>query len=111
MKATISHLDNGENTLWEGEVLSANWDGDRGEFVIRGDADSQAFTAFVTSMLEKHRLSIGIEDTDATQLVWRGYVGSAKFQAYEAEQVECSLTVTLDDWFGIFPEYSSFYFC
>lgn len=110
MKATISDLDNGENTLWEGEILSANWDGDRGEFVIRGDANSQALTAVVTSMLEKQRLAIGIEDAGSTQLVWRGYVSSARFQTFEAEQVECSLIVSLDDWFGIFPEYSSFYF-
>jgi hypothetical protein len=111
MRATISSLDNGENTLWEGEALSASWDGDRGEFVIRGDANSQAFTAVVTSMLEKHKLAIGIEDPEATQLVWRGYVGSAKFQSSEAEQIECSLIVSLDDWYGIFPEYNSFYFC
>ncbi len=111
MKATISEFETMAGTVWEGEVLSASWDGDKGEFVIRGDADNEAFTAVVKSLLEKQKLTIGIEDTESTQLVWRGYVGSAKFQAFGSEQLECSLIMSLDDWFGISPQFSNFYFC
>jgi len=110
MKVTISEPEKMNGTLWEGEILSANWDSEKCEFVIRGDADDEAFGAVMASIAEKHRLTIGIEDSGSTQVIWRGYVGSAKFQEFEAEQVECCLTMSLDDWFGIFPGFSSFYF-
>jgi len=42
MKVTLSELDNMEDTLWEGEALTASWDSDRSEFVIRGDMDNRA---------------------------------------------------------------------
>lgn len=111
MKATISDFESKEGILWEGEALSASWGDGKGEFVICGDADDQALNALVTSIEEKQRLTIGIEDPELTQVVWRGHVGSAKFDASGSEQVVCSLTMALDDWFGIFPQFSSFYFC
>lgn len=111
MKATISDFESKEGILWEGEALSASWDGSEGEFVICGDADDQALNAVVTSMEAKQRLIIGIEDPESTQLVWRGHVGSAKLDTLGSEQVICSLTMALDDWYGIFPHFSSFYFC
>ena len=107
MKATICEFETNDNPLWEGEALSAEWDGAQGEFVIRGDADDQAVSAVVNSIVEKHKLTIGIEDTQSTQLVWRGYVGSAKFQVQGPEHIECSLVMSLDDWFGIYPQFSS----
>ena len=111
MKLTISEPNKINGTLWEGEALSASWDSEKCEFVIRGDTDDEAFGAVMASIVGKHRLIIGIEDPQSTQVIWQGYVGSAKFQAFEAEQVECCLTMSLDDWFGIFPGFSSFYFC
>ena len=107
MKATISEFETEDHPLWEGEALSFKWDGDKGEFVIRGDADDRAVSAVVNSIAEKHKLTIGIEDTESTQLVWQGYVGSAKFQAYGPEHIECSLIMALDDWFGIAPRLST----
>ena len=106
MKATISEFQNGECTLWEGEVLSANWDGSRGEFVIRGETGHESFSAVVTSIAEGQRLSIGVEDTESTQLVWRGQVGSARFGPFEDEHVDCTLVMNLDDWFGVCPEFN-----
>ena len=111
MKVTISEPEKMDGTLWEGEALSANWDSEKCEFVIRGDADDEVFGAVMASVGEKRRLTIGIQDSGSTQVIWRGYVGSAKFQALEAEQMECCLTMALDDWFGISPGFSSFYFC
>jgi len=107
MKATISEFETEDAPLWEGEALSFNWDGDNGEFVIRGEADDQAVSAVVTSIAEKHKLTIGIEDTGSTQLVWRGYVGSARFQVHGPEHIECSLIMALDDWFSIAPRFST----
>jgi len=69
-----------------------------------------AFATVVASIAEKQRLTIGIEDGDSAQLVWRGCVGSARFDAFESGNVHCHLVLTLDDWFGIFPGFSSFYF-
>lgn len=106
MKATICEYENGERTVWVGEVLSANWDSSQCEFVIRGEADNSSFSAIVTSIAEGQRLTIGIEDTKAAQVVWRGHVGSAKFGSFDAEQVECKLVMNLEDWFGVCPEFS-----
>jgi len=111
MKVTISEPETMDGTLWEGEVLSANWDSEKCEFLIRGDAGDEAFAAVMASIAEKHRLTIGIEDSGSTQVIWRGYVGSANFRTSDPEQVECYLTMALDDWYGIFPGLSSFYFC
>ena len=111
MKVTISEPETMDGTLWEGEVLSANWDSEKCEFLIRGDAGDEAFAAVMASIAEKHRLTIGIEDSGSTQVIWRGYVGSANFRTSDPEQVECYLTMALDDWYGIFPGFSSFYFC
>jgi hypothetical protein len=107
MKATICEFENGDCTLWEGEVLSADWDSSKGEFVICGDAGNESFSAVVTSIAEGQRLTIGMEDTESTQLVWRGQVGSAKFGPFEAERVECRLVMNLEDWFGVCPEFGS----
>jgi hypothetical protein len=110
MKATISELDSDQSSTWEGEAVSAEWDGRTGEFVIKGDAEDKALGAVLTSISGKQRLAIGLEDPESSQLVWRGTVGSARFVAFEAESVRCHLVLTLDDWFGIFPGFSSFYF-
>jgi len=106
MRATICESDNGECTLWEGEVLSANWDGSAGEFVIRGQADNESFSAVVTRIAEGQRLTIGVGDTESTRLVWRGHVGSARFGPFEDEHVDCKLHMALDDWFGVCPEFT-----
>ncbi len=111
MKATISELETAKGTLWEGEILSASWDGDTCEFVISGDTNDQAFNDVVASIVEKQRLTIGIEDADSTQLVWRGYVGSAKFNTAGSEKVECLLVMSLDDWFGIHAKSNDPYYC
>lgn len=107
MKVTIVQYDNMEDALLEGEALMASWDGERSEFVIRADKGNQAFTCVVTSMLEKRKLLVEIEDTGPGQLVWRGYVGSAEFLSFESGEVECCLIMLLDDWFGIVPQFSS----
>ena len=111
MKATISKLDSLERPLWEGEVLNANWDSDKSEFVIRGDADNQAFTSVMRCMKERARMSIGIEDADSTQLVWQGCVGNADFLTFASGEMECCLTMSIENWWGIFPRLSGFYFC
>ena len=100
MKATISGFERSDAGIWEGEVVNAIWNGDKGEFAILGNVDNTAFDAVVASILEKHRLTIGIEDPGTSQLVMHGYVDSAKFQAFDSDQVECSLVVSLDDQLG-----------
>ena len=107
MKATICEYENDECTVWEGEVLSANWDSSQCEFVIRGEADDNSFSAIVTSIAEGQKLTVGMEDTGAAQVVWRGHVGSARFASFDAEHVECSLVMRLEDWFGVCPEFSA----
>ena len=103
MRATISEFEQNHTALWEGEIISASWDGDSGEFKILGDPDSEAFRAVLSSITEKHKMTIGIEDPEATKLIWSGYIGSAIFQTSGTEQVECNLVMSLDDWFGIPP--------
>jgi hypothetical protein len=107
MKVTIVQLDDMEDVLLEGEALMAKWDNEKGEFVIRGDRDNQGFTGVVASMVERRKVLVEIEDTGPGRLVWRGYVGSAKFLSFDSEEVECCLIMLLDDWFGIVPQFSS----
>ena len=107
MKVTIVQFDNMEDALLEGEAIMASWDNERGEFVIRGGKDNQAFASVVTSMLEKRKLLVEIEDTGPGQLVWRGYVGSAELLSFDSDEVECCLIMLLDDWFGIVPQFSN----
>ena len=111
MKATISEFDNLEATLWEGEAISADWDSETSEFVLRGKAGEDEFEAFMASVLKQDKVVVGIEDPTSTQLVWRGQVGSAKFRDSGSNKLECCLTMALDDWYGIFPGFSGFYFC
>jgi hypothetical protein len=111
MKATISELETDKGTLWEGEVLSASWDSTTVEFVIRGDTDDPAFNAVVTSMVEKQRLTVGIENNESTQLVWRGYIGSAKFNTDGIDKIDCLLVMSLDDWFGIQSKVNDSFYC
>lgn len=106
MKVTIEDFEDVERSLWEGEALTASWDGDQGELVIRGDAQSRALTGVLNTMVEKRKLAIEIEDTGPGRLVWRGYLGSAEFLSFEEEKVECCLIMMLDDWFGIVPLFS-----
>ncbi len=110
MKATISKPESSPSPLWEGEAISADWNGRTGEFVISGDAEDEAFATVVTSIAEKQGLTIGIEDGECAQLVWRGHVDSAKFEMLDSGNVHCRLVLTLDDWFGIFPGFSNFYY-
>jgi len=107
MKVTIVQLDDMEDVLLEGEALMASWDNEKGEFVIRGDRDNQGFTGVVTSMAGRRKILVEIEDTGPGRLVWRGYVGSAKFLSFDSNEVECCLVMLLDDWFGIVPQFSS----
>ena len=104
MKATLSHANKIGSTMWEGEVLNADWDNNRAEFVIRGKKNSTALIGVVSSLIEKHEITLEIEGTGPGLLVWRGYVGSAKFETLESEQVKCCLTMLLADWFGFFPK-------
>ena len=104
MKATISQLDFKEDALWEGEVLKADWDNNKGEFVIRGRKNYMALSGVVSSMVGKRLLTIEIEGNGPGLLVWRGFVRSANFQVFESGQVECSLSMLLDDWFGVLPK-------
>jgi len=110
MKATISELGPDQTAVWQGEAVSVDWDGETGDFVISGDADDTALATVVASVAEKQELAIGIEDTENAQVVWRGRVGSAKFDALESGRLQCHLVLTLEDWFGIFPGFSRFYF-
>jgi hypothetical protein len=107
MKVTIVQLDDMEDVLLEGEALMASWDNEKGEFVIRGDRDNPGFTGVVTSMAGRRKILVEIEDTGPGRLVWRGYVGSAKFLSFDSNEVECCLVMLLDDWFGIVPQFSS----
>ncbi len=104
MKATLSQANMNGSALWVGEVFNANWDNDKAEFVIRGKKDHAALGEVLSSMVNRHDLTIEIAGSGPGLLVWRGYVSSAKFQVTESENVECCLTMSLDDWFGIFPE-------
>ncbi|MBE0481325.1 MAG: hypothetical protein IBX68_10140 [Dehalococcoidia bacterium] len=110
LKLTISETDRIGATLWEGEALSATWDSSKVEFLIRGDTGSREFSRVMNSIAEKHRLVVGIEDRGLTQVVWRGQIGTARFKTHDPGHIELSLVMSLDDWFGIFPGFSSFYF-
>ncbi len=107
MKVTIVQLDNTEDVLLEGEALMASWDNEKGEFVIRADPDNQGYAGVVASMAERRKILVEIEDMGPGRLVWRGYVGSAKFLSFDSGEVECCLIMLLDDWFGIVPQFSS----
>lgn len=109
MKATISHLDVTENTLWEGEALSATREGRQGELVIRGSkGNSNALTAVITSMVRRHQLTVEIESNETGCLVWQGHVGSAEFHTFGPDQLQCSLVMLLDDWFSIAHRFTTF---
>ncbi len=58
MKATISELEASEAAVWESEVISADWDGRTGEFVIGGTIGNKAFAAVLSSVAGKQRLTI-----------------------------------------------------
>jgi len=107
MKVTIVQLDDTEDVLLEGEALMASWDNEKGEFVIRGDRDNQGYAGVVASMAGRRKILVEIEDMGPGRLVWRGYVGSAKFLSFDSDEVECCLIMLLDDWFGIVPQFSS----
>jgi hypothetical protein len=109
MKATISHLNIIEDTLWEGEALSASREGKKGELVIRGSkVNSSALTAVVSSMVGRNQLTVEIEGNETGCLVWRGQVGSAEFHTFGTDQVECSLVMLLDDWYSVVHRFTRF---
>jgi hypothetical protein len=109
MRATISHLDVIEDTLWEGEALSASREGKKGELVIRGSkGNSSALAAVVTSMVGRHQLTVEIEGNETGCLVWRGQVGSAEFHTFGTDRLECSLVILLDDWFSVVHKFTRF---
>ena len=109
MRATISHLDVIEDTLWEGEALSASREGKKGALVIRGSKNnSAALTAVVSSMAGRHQLTVEIESNETGCLVWRGQVGSAEFHTFGTDQLECSLVMLLDDWYSVVHRFTKF---
>ena len=109
MKATISHLNIIEDTLWEGEALSASREGKKGELVIRGSkVNSSALTAVVSSMVGRNQLTVEIEGNETGCLVWRGQVGSAEFHTFGTDQLECSLVMLLDDWYSVVHRFTKF---
>ncbi len=99
------------NTFKITSALYATWDHDIGKFVIRGEATDETHVAVEKCMQQKLRMAIDFEDSGSTQVVWQGYIYHADFQVSEHNEMECSLTMLLDDWWGIFPGFSSFYFC
>jgi hypothetical protein len=110
MKATINEVSALAHPLWQGEMISATWDCDRGEFIIRGDADNQAYTDMMRCVKDKIRMAIDIEDSESAQLIWQGHVGNADFLAFGSDEMECCLTISVEDWWGILPRLSGFYF-
>lgn len=107
MKVTIVEYENAEDAVWDGEALYASWDRNTGEFVIRGTPNGQPCSEIVNSLAQKRKLLVEIEDTGPSQLVWRGYVGTAEFLSFDSDEVECALVMLLDDWFGIVPQFST----
>jgi hypothetical protein len=101
MKAIISQSDMQGGTLWECEALSFTWDSNKGEFVFRGDRNNRDLSGVIVSMMHKHRLTNEVEDDGPGELVWRGYLGSARFETDESGSVDCYLSMALEDWFGI----------
>lgn len=83
--------------LWQGEALSADWDVARGELVIRGDADSEAFGEVISSVLGKRKLRVEIEDAGTARLKWQGYVDSVEFESLVPGRAECLLRILLED--------------
>jgi len=109
MRATISHLNALEDTLWEGEALSASREGKKGALVVRGGkVNGNALASVVTSMVGRHQLTVEIESNETGCLVWRGQVGSAEFHTFGPDQMECSLVMLLDDWFSIVHRFTKF---
>ena len=104
MKVTLSQTATNNSTLWVGEVLNADWDNYKAEFIFSGNKNLAALTGVVSNMLDRHELTIEIEGGGPGLLVWRGHVSNTKFQMADAEHVECSLMLLLEDWFGIFPK-------
>ncbi len=107
MRLTIGQLDSAEDALWQREALTASWDSEKSDLVIRGDMDNQALTAAAAGMMENRRLAFQIEDTGKARLVWRGYVNCADLLLLESDEVECCLTMFLDGWVGIVPLFSN----
>ena len=62
-------------------------------------------------MRQRLKIAIGSEESGSTRVGSQGYVYSADFQVSECNELECSLTMLLDAWWGVFPGFSRFYFC
>jgi hypothetical protein len=110
MNATIEELGTVVRPLWKGEALQANWNGDKGEFLLSADSIDQIQDVIMKCVKDRIKLAIGIEDMGSTQVVWRGYVDRVDFNESGSEKTECALAMFVDDWWGIFPGFSSFYF-
>ena len=110
MKATIEELGTVTRPIWKGEALHANWNGDKGEFLLSANPSDPIQDVIMECVRARSKLAIGIEDTASTQVVWRGYIDTVDFNEAGSEKMECALAMFVDDWWGIFPEFSGFYF-
>ena len=97
MKIAIGGIGSGAETLWQGDALSTYWDIDRGELVIHGDADNEALCGLISSVLEKRRLRVDIEDKGPVKLRWHGSVRNVEFQSFEQGHAECFMWVLVDN--------------
>ena len=82
--------------LWGGDDLTADWDVDRRELVIRGHMDGEKCDEVLSCALEKCRLRVEIEDIGATRLRWHGRVLRAEVLPDHRGRPECMLTIALD---------------
>jgi hypothetical protein len=96
MKIAIMRYGILRRALWGGDDLSADWDVDRRELVIRGHLDSEKCDEVLSCALEKCKLRVEIEDIGATRLRWHGHVRSAEVLPADTGRPECMLTIALD---------------
>ncbi len=97
MRIAVDGLDVQGKTLWQDKGLSADWDLRKREIVVCGDASYQSFSSVVSSILEKKKLSINVEEKGSTKLKWQGRGHSAEFKSFENNGVECFLKICLDN--------------
>ena len=108
MKLTIVEFEELEDSVWQSEALTAAWDKERNEFVIRAGVHSEDFVDPIESLMEQSKLAVEIEDTkEGGRLVWRGFVSGTELLSFELGKVQCGLIMSPNDWLGIVPQFCS----
>ncbi len=96
MKIAVDRLGILRKTLWQGDGLRADWDVNKRELVVQGDANNQTLFEVVLSVLSQRKLSVRVQENGSTKLKWHGRVQSAEFGTFEGNRSLCFLRISLD---------------